>query len=177
MVDGQPDWRRFEKAMRAAVREVRPAPGVEGLRAYGEMVAVLWKAHQYGAAIRLEQLWNKLLEQLSFSLYCSYAVDLLGDESELANLETVLCAHTHLIPSSPDDRLEAAIYRAMDKVLGERAGEMQAQIKTSHRVSGTILPSGENTVLWLRRNLPAEADRIVSLAREYYRQQAQTMAS
>jgi len=173
MAEGQPDWRLFEKAIRAAVREVCPAEGAEGLRAYGEMVSLLWKARQFAAAIRLEQLWNKLLEQLSFSLYCSYGVDLLGDESELANLETVLCAHTHLIPSENDGKLEAAVYQSMEEVLGPRAREVQARIK-AHRLSGTVLPNAENTVLWLRRNLPGYADRIVSLAREYYSQRART---
>jgi KaiC/GvpD/RAD55 family RecA-like ATPase len=177
MVDGQPDWRLFEKAIRAAVREVRPADGAEGLRAYGEMVSVLWKAHQFAAAVRVEQLWNKLLEQQSFSLYCSYAVDVLDDESELANLESVLCAHTHLIPADADGDLEAAIHRSMDKVLGPRADAIRARIKTHDHARGTVLPSAENSVLWLRTNLPEEADRIVSLAREYYGQRAQTAGS
>jgi hypothetical protein len=66
MVDGQPDWQRFEKVIRSAMRNVRPAEGTDGLRAYGEMVGLLWKVRQYAAAVRLEQLWNKLLEQSSF---------------------------------------------------------------------------------------------------------------
>lgn len=33
--------------------------------------------------IRLEQLWNKLLEQSSFSLYCAYAVDIFGKDFDI----------------------------------------------------------------------------------------------
>src|SRR5436189_2260259 len=80
MVEGQPNWQRFEKAIRAAMRMVRTPGGAEGLRAYGEMVGILWKARQFAAAIRLEQLWNKLLEQSDFSLYCAYAIDIFGKD-------------------------------------------------------------------------------------------------
>ncbi len=62
MVAGQPDWLEFESVIRTAMRQVQAAKGTEGLRAYGEMVGVLWKARQFAAAIRLEQLWNRLLE-------------------------------------------------------------------------------------------------------------------
>lgn len=173
MSDGQPAWRLFEKVICAAIRKVRPANGVEGLRAYGEMVGILWKSRQFAAAMRLEQLWNKLLEQSSFSLYCSYGIDVFGEECELANFENVLCAHTHLIPTDSDGRLEAAIQRALDEVLGPRAGELRIRIKANYRASWTVVPSAENMVLWLRKNLPEQADRIVSLARRYYSQRPQ----
>src|ERR1700691_1581368 len=38
MAGGQPDWQMFESVIRSAMRVVRPARGLEGLRAYGEMV-------------------------------------------------------------------------------------------------------------------------------------------
>src|SRR5579884_2233615 len=78
LIDGQADWERFETTIRRAMRRVRPVGDVEQLRAYGEMVGVLWNARQFAAAIRLEQLWNRLLAQSSFSLYCAYAVDVFG---------------------------------------------------------------------------------------------------
>jgi len=174
MIEGLPDWRLFEKTIRAAMRLVRPADGAEGLRAYGEMVSILWDAHRFAAAVRVEQLWNKLLEQLPFSLYCSYAVDVLGDESALANLQNVICAHTHLIPADADCGLEAALHRSMDEVLGADADGVRARIKTNYRAPGTVLPSAEHTLLWLRENLPDQAAPVVSLAREYYCQQALT---
>jgi hypothetical protein len=168
MVDGQPDWRLFESAICTAVRQVRPAAGVEGLRAYGEMVGILWKARQFSAAIRLEQLWNKLLEQISFSLYCAYAIDLFGKDFEVANLESVLCTHTHLIPADSNGTLEAALSRSMDEILGPHADALRVKIKENYRASLAVVPVAENVVLWLRRNLPDQADRIVKLAREYY---------
>ena len=90
-------------------------PG-RGCRAYGEMVGILWKARQFAAAIRLEQLWSKLLEQASFSLYCAYQIDVFGRDQDLFNLDDVLCTHTHLVPSQANGALEAALNRAMEEV-------------------------------------------------------------
>src|SRR5665213_1361915 len=68
MVDGQPDWNRFQKTIGRAMRKVQ-SPGHSGLRAYGEMVGVLWQEGHYSAAIRLEEFWNKLLQMSGFTLY------------------------------------------------------------------------------------------------------------
>jgi hypothetical protein len=168
MVAGQPDWPLFEKTIRAAMRQVRPTDRAEGLRAYGEMVGILWKARQFAAAIRLEQFWNKLLEQSSFSLYCAYAIDVFGKEFEVANLEGVLCTHTHLVPAQPDGTLETALNRSMDEILGPKADALRILIKANHRPAWAVMPSAESIVLWLRRNLPDQADQIVRRARDHY---------
>jgi hypothetical protein len=167
MVAGQPDWEQFEKTIRIAMRQVRPKEGAEGLRAYGEMVGILWKARQFAAAIRLEQLWNRLLEQSSFSLYCAYAIDIFGSEFEVANLEGVLCTHTHLVPTQLDGTLETALNRSMDEILGPNADELRILIKGSPP-AWAVIPSAEAIVLWLRKNLPGQADLIFNRARQHY---------
>jgi hypothetical protein len=168
MVAGQPEWERFASVIRAALRQVRPAHGAEGSRAYGEMVGILWKARQYAAAIRLEQFWNRLLEQCSFSLYCAYAIDVFGKEFDVGNLDGVLRTHTHLIPSQPNGMLEAALDRSMEEILGSKAEELRGLIRAHHRPAWAVMPTAEATVLWLRKNLPEEAEQIVSRARDHY---------
>jgi hypothetical protein len=96
---GQPDWDRFETVVRQAMRNVRPARDHGGLRAYGEMVGLLWSARQFSAAMRLEQFWNKLLARSSFNLYCAYSMDVSEKESQTHALNGVLSTHTHLIPN------------------------------------------------------------------------------
>jgi hypothetical protein len=176
MVGGIPDWRKFERVVRAAMRKVSPAVGAEGLRAYGEMVGILWKARQFAAAIRLEQLWNKLLEQSNFSLYCAYAIDVFGDELAIGSLDGVLCTHTHLVPSEPDGRLEAALSLAMDEIIGSEAERLKLLIKTNRSPHWAVLPNAEAIVLWLRANLPAQAGEIVKRARDHYGSLAETAA-
>jgi len=174
MVAGQPDWQRFEKVIRAGMRQVHGRE--EGLRAYGEMVGILWKSRQFAAAIRLEQLWNKLLEQSGFSLYCAYSIDLFGRECEVANLEGALCMHTHLVPAQPDGTLETALSRSMDEILGPKADELRVIIKAHRHPATAVIPTAESIVLWLRTNLPEQADHILRRARHHY-QSLQSAAS
>ena len=173
MVDGQPDWERFEKVIRGAMRDVHPAEGADGLRAYGEMVGILWKVRQFAAAIRLEQLWNKLLEQSAFSLYCAYAIDVFGKEFEVAHLDGVLCTHTHLVPAQQNGTLELALNRSLDEVLGSKADALRVLIKANYRPAWAVMPAAERMILWLRKNLPDQADKIVERARHHYQQLAQ----
>jgi MEDS: MEthanogen/methylotroph, DcmR Sensory domain len=168
MVAGQPHWLLFEKVVRAAMRQVRPADGTESFRAYGEMVGLLWKVRQFTAAIRLEQFWNRLLAQSAFSLYCAYAIDIFGKEFDVVNLDDVLCAHTHLVPAQPDGTLETALHHAMNEILGPRSDALRLLIKSNGHPAWAVMPTVESTLLWLRRNLPGQADQIVSRARDHY---------
>jgi len=176
MDSGQPDWRRFEKVVKAAMRKASPAGHTEGLRAYGEMVGILWKARQFAAAIRLEQLWNKLLEHSSFSLYCSYAIDVFGKDFDVANLDGVLCTHTHLLPAQADGTLETARNLSIDEILGPRADALRVLIKANYRPAWAVIPNAENILLWLRKNLPQQVDDIAGRARHHYQSLAQSAA-
>ena len=183
MRDEQPDWNRFKEIIGGAVTEMRSASAAGGLRAYGDMVNLLWKARQYSSAIRLEQFWNRLLSRSSFtrsesriagfSLYCAYSMDVLADNFQAAALEGILATHTHLIPGS-NGQLKAAIDRAMDDVLGKQVEEVREQFKRSKagndRPSRAVVSSGESIALWLRRWLPERADEIFERARNYYRE-------
>jgi len=46
--------------------------GSRPVRAYGEMVAVLWDAGLVNAAVQLEEMWDELGLRHSFSLFCGY---------------------------------------------------------------------------------------------------------
>ena len=169
MVSGWPDWQRFENAIRAAMRQVRPAEHGEGLRAYGEMVGILWTVGRFAAAIRLEQFWNRLLEQSSFSLYCSYPIGVFEEHFEAGILEPVLCAHTHLLPAQPASPLETALRRSMDEILGPESNALRGVGRIHRGSAGVVMPAAESTVLWLRKNMPEKADRIIQEARRHYR--------
>ena len=51
------------------------------VRAFGEMVALLWSEGNQAAAIRLEELWNELALSQTFCLFCAYSMDSLGGRS------------------------------------------------------------------------------------------------
>jgi anti-sigma regulatory factor (Ser/Thr protein kinase) len=99
MVDGHPDAERFDRVVGSLMREA--AAGGQRVRAYGEMVAVLWDQGLVGAAIELEELWNALARELEFLLYCAYATSPGTDAIELSALEAVCGLHTALVENAP----------------------------------------------------------------------------
>lgn len=70
MIDNWPDANLFSHLvtglLQRAKRNKRP------VRAFGEMVALLWAKGFNGATIQLEHLWNNFCETESFSLFCAY---------------------------------------------------------------------------------------------------------
>ncbi len=50
----------------------RAKGGGRRVRAFGEMVALLWAQGNNDATIRLEHLWHRLCQEQSFSLFCAY---------------------------------------------------------------------------------------------------------
>jgi DcmR-like sensory protein len=166
MVDGEPDQERFESVIGEALSGVRARSVHTGIRAYGEMVGVLWKAGQVSAAVRLEELWNQLLQASDVSLFCAYPIDVFSPEFRAASVDALLCAHTHVVPT--DSALEGALDRAMDEVLGARVADLRRLIQANHRPAWAMIPKPEAIILWLRNNLPGSAERILDRAREYY---------
>jgi hypothetical protein len=167
MVSGKPLWRPFEKVIRGAVRKINCDEPGQGLRAYGEMVGLLWKAGQFAAAVRLEQLWNRLMEHCSFSLYCAYAIDVFGGEFKGTNLDGVLCTHTHMLPSESAGTLERALDQSMQEILGPSALGLRAKVRMNPHPGWAMMPNAERMILWLRKNLPEHADEIVARVRDH----------
>lgn len=58
MIDGSPDPERFVAVIGGVIARLHH--GARRVRAFGEMVALLWAEGNQPAAIRLEQLWNDL---------------------------------------------------------------------------------------------------------------------
>jgi hypothetical protein len=163
-----PDWNRFQKAILSAMQRVGADNKQRGLRAYGEMVGVLWTAGRFSAAIQLEQFWNKLLAAKGFNLFCGYPIDIFGRGFQIADVDALLCAHTHVLPAGENGDLETAIDRSIDAVLGDKAEGLKRLMQLNFRPSWAVMPRGEALILWLRNNLPEHGDQIVSKAREYY---------
>lgn len=172
MASGAPDPELFRSVLSDALAGVRSRAVHTGVRAYGEMVGVLWKAGEHSAAARLEELWNELLKQGDVCLFCAYPIDVLDPEFHAGKMDALLCAHTHLLPV--DGALEKALNQAMDEVLGPRVHALRPLIQTNHRPSWATVPKAEALVLWLRNNLPGSVDQILARAREHWQAEAPT---
>lgn len=70
MVNDWPDEELFNKTLDRIMEKANPKH--RNVRAFGEMVALLWAKGLTGATVQLEHLWNRYCEQQSFSLFCAY---------------------------------------------------------------------------------------------------------
>ena len=91
MVDGSPERERFNEVMGGVLPSV--SDGRSRVRAFGEMVALLWAEGNLQRAIRLEELWNDLQKAHSFSLFCAYPMHGFGGE-KFERLTTAFAAST-----------------------------------------------------------------------------------
>jgi hypothetical protein len=160
-VDGMPEWTAFHKLMGGAIAEMRlQYPRV---RAYGEMVDILWQRGDKPAAIRLEEFWNEIGKLQTFSLLCAYAMDPLRGDT-YAGLESICRCHTHLIPARDYGELNEAVRQASLKVLDAPLAQMLLTLAASNRPH-TEMPLGQAALIWLRQNMPRTADRILDEVR------------
>jgi hypothetical protein len=94
MVNGMPEESAFMHTMDAIYRA--GVPGKRRIRAFGEMVAVLWEEGSYDAAIAVEHLWNKFCRTHAFCLFCAYSRSGVGHSN--CEAEAHLCgAHSKII--------------------------------------------------------------------------------
>lgn len=96
MVGDQPNARRFRATIEPVV-EVANQHG-SAVRAFGEMVAILWAQGKKSAAIELEMLWNDLMEQNSFALLCAYPIAQFSNDEQARELRHICRAHNCVIP-------------------------------------------------------------------------------
>jgi hypothetical protein len=93
MANGQPDGDFFRASATSALDQLARGRK-QTIRAYGEMVDVLWKDGMTEAAIKLEMLWNRLANTHDFSLLCGYA---MGNFYKDASVDDVCSHHTHRV--------------------------------------------------------------------------------
>jgi len=110
--DGWPDSQRFNQVIvpvieraTAATNRVRPR-----LAAFGEMVALLWKAGKTDAAVRLEELWNDLAQEHSFSLCCAYPMNGFSG-GDAASFVQICARHSHVFAAERNSPRSAVFSR------------------------------------------------------------------
>jgi hypothetical protein len=107
MEGDMPDPIRFEASVGRLIADLLSEHDERLLiRAYGEMVDVLWKQGRSHAAIRLEMLWNRLAQRHGFSLLCGYAMGNFYKETR--GFEDVCRQHTHIVAPSREPSIKAS---------------------------------------------------------------------
>ena len=94
MVGHAPDPHAFERVFGTIMRQVQRGRARTPIRAYGEIVNVLWQQGAPDATIQVERLWNTLASSFEFSLLCGYAMGNFVKQAE--GLEEICRLHTHI---------------------------------------------------------------------------------
>ncbi|MHC2990165.1 hypothetical protein OB13_00630 [Pontibacter sp. HJ8] len=97
MVNDFPDYSLFVKTITAIFDRIRDSK--RQVRAFGEMVAILWEQGNSAATMMLEHLWNAFFEKESFSLLCAYPKNQFSEDTANA-LSTICKAHSKIITNS-----------------------------------------------------------------------------
>jgi hypothetical protein len=69
------------------------------VRAYGEMVDLLWRDGKPQEAILLEEFWNDLRNTHSFTLLCAYVMGNFYKQSDAEDFHKVCGLHSRAIPT------------------------------------------------------------------------------
>jgi hypothetical protein len=97
MVNDWPDENLFNQLISELITKAKT--NGRKVRAFGEMVALLWAKGQVGATVRLEHLWNKFCANEAFCLFCAYPQSgFTQDASE--SIMHICGAHTKMINGS-----------------------------------------------------------------------------
>jgi PAS domain S-box-containing protein len=183
MVNGEPDRDRFTRVVGCLlVRILRNGPRI---RAFGEMVAILFERNNSPAAIRLEELWNELAESYRFILFCAYPMSLFKGNAQSGNFRAVCDQHSRVLPaesyaprgSTADERLRTISFLQQQaaSLQAEIATRMEAEKKLARRereltdflengTEGIHQVAADGTILWANK---AELDMLGYTADDY----------
>lgn len=124
-----PDRERFQTTVGGVLDKICEGDARKHIRAYGEMVALLWKDDNPEGAVRLEELWNELSGLFAFSLLCAYPIGNCYQESQSLMFEEVCRAHGRVVPSETFGPITDDVHAREIARLQQRAGALEAEIE------------------------------------------------
>ena len=146
MVDGSPDAARFTRVV-GGVFDAAPRVG-PAVRAFGEMVALLWHQGNVPGAIALESLWNDLAAHRQFSLLCAYPTTALGS-AELCDVNQLCHLHSAVLaPSSYGSPFSSGTGDGAATSSGVFVAVPEAVAAARQFVSETLTSWGEKHLVW-----------------------------
>jgi hypothetical protein len=98
MVNDDIDEKRFAEVVGGVFARV--GSRYSRVRAFGEMVALLWADQKPEATIRLEKLWNNFGRLHPFSLLCAYPINAFIKESAGSHFRSICSEHMRVVPLS-----------------------------------------------------------------------------
>lgn len=161
--DGLPEWSEFRAILAPILSRLQPFG--HGTRIYSELAGKLWESDKTDAAVRIEEFWNALAGAYPFSLYCGYNMDTHSEHAYAAPLEELGRTHSDILGSSDDERFGNALDQASKEIFGISLTQMAG---VTRQDGARKFPSGQRTMLWVKRNLPMSTAQLADKARHYF---------
>lgn len=98
LVNNWPEENRFSHLVTEVIVRARGYGKQRKIRAFGEIVAVLWSRGHAGATIYLEHLWNQLHNTRNFTLFCAYPKSGFGGSHDA--IQAICKTHSKVIDGS-----------------------------------------------------------------------------
>lgn len=95
VVDDAPNQELFEYNVGLIFDQVLKVHSRALIRAYGEIVDVLWKEGRAETALAVEMLWNQLALKYGFALLCGYSMGNFFKQAD--RIEAVCRHHSHVV--------------------------------------------------------------------------------
>lgn len=139
MTEDGPSERRFREVVGAIVHERVRAGGERQVRAYGEMVDLLWREGRRDDALELERLWNELLREQPVMLLCSYAMDNFRSEADSEVFARICREHARVVPAEGYSLAGSERDRAREvSRLQQRARALEAEIERREELEAAL---------------------------------------
>ena len=129
------DGKAFDRVIGSLIR--RAAATGRPVRAYGELVALLWDDGLVNEAIQLEALWNELGDEYPFSLFCGYRADSVTGEIDA--FAEVCRLHHAVVGSDPE---KPSALAGMPNALRTFAFSREAPATARHFTVATVCEWG-----------------------------------
>ena len=95
----QPDPALFQRHVGGLIDRSRSGRPDATVRAYGELVELLWQDGNPEGALRIEELWNELATSRRLSLLCGYAMGHFHREAHWHHFDQICSVHAHVRPA------------------------------------------------------------------------------
>ena len=165
--NGSPSRVKFEEIIGGLVEHASEEAGGVPVRAYGEMVDLLWQRRDPDGAVALEELWNDLGTRMRFSLLCGYRIDIFDRTAQVTFLPQVCRTHTGVVPGHNAGRLEQAVNTALTETLGRTDAE-KVYTLVAAQVREENVPPAQLALMWVSAHMPRTAEHVLAAARAHY---------
>ena len=161
------DRGRLERSLADMLDRVQSGSAARPARVFGEMVDLLCRRGDAGAADELERRWNEAARTHQFSLLCGYRLDIFDPQTQLETLPHICREHSHVLPARNYPRFARAVDSALREVLGPNHAAT-VYVLVSRELGHDQVPLAQSILMWVSQNLPTRSSQILASARAHY---------